>query len=138
MTKRKIYEVPKDQGIFRGNDKPTPLALFMERVNDKKISDPETIHFLEQHFVLMDRYIAEHKGFEWRLPFRGEGSPSIGNMSFSTNAIIYDWEREIFEDCLLEGLDPEEILEKKISKQVLTDADREVDLARKYLEHISS
>ena len=69
---------------------------------------------------------------------RGEGSPSIGNMSFSTNAIIYDWEREIFEDCLLEGMDPEEILEKKISKQVLTDADREVDLARKYLEHISS
>ena len=30
MTKRKIYEVPRDQGIFRGNDKPTPLALFME------------------------------------------------------------------------------------------------------------
>ena len=138
MTKRKTYEVPSEQGTFRGNHKLTPLAIFMERVNDKKISEPETIHFLQQNYVLMDRYIAEHKGFEWRLPFHGGGSPSIGNTSFSPDAIIYDWEREIFEDLLLEGMDPEEILEKKISKQVLTDADKEVDLARKFLEHTSS
>ena len=82
--------------------------------------------------------VTEHKGFEGRLPFHGGGSPSIGNTSFSPDAIIYDWEREIFEDLLLEGMDPEEILEKKISKQVLTDADKEVHLARKFLEHTSS
>ena len=70
----------------------------------------------------MDCYICEHKGFTWNVTLKGDSFPSLGRVHFSPDEIVTDWEREIFEDNLLEGKSVPEILDL-ISKEIQTDLD---------------